>query len=478
MNYICAIYVRVSREDENIDNMSKSIENQIKILTDYACQNQIEIYKVYIDDGVSGECYLRQGLDNLINDMREEKFNTLIMKDLSRLGRKMYKVGEFIDKIFPLYNIRVIAVDDFYDSINNVDERKIQIKNLLNDYYLKEFKRKNRASLRYRANNKHMNYYPKYGYKFNDKKEEIDEYSSKVVKKIFNMYSSGFGTTYIASFLNKNNILTRSRYAVEVLKMKPLNKEPAREWKGCYIWEILNDYEYCGHSVNLIKNENPIIIKNTHYAVISEEEYFLAHNRMKNKKCYGKNKNISLSSILMDLKSNKCLTFLKNRTYYNKNCKYSLSVEKLHNMICKDFIDIVKEYLSQKEKVANIYKKVFFSLYNYDKNGLDMKIYECKKKCKRLFEDFVLGKLNQNEYYLENNKCIDEMKNLEKQLNQNENIIYKLNPFKKHIVNIINKHFNKEEQFVSFIKKVVSKIVVDKVGEEFNIGVFYKFKLG
>ena len=101
---IAALYVRLSSEDLNRE-LSKSIENQIIGLKDYAKKQNIAIFDVYIDDGYSGSNFDRPSFKNMITDMELKKFNTIIIKDLSRLGRNFVHVGNYIEHIFPDNNI-------------------------------------------------------------------------------------------------------------------------------------------------------------------------------------------------------------------------------------------------------------------------------------------------------------------------------------------------------------------------------------
>ena len=160
-----AIYARLSREDEEkIDgnNDSRSIENQIKTLTNYANEHHFEITNIYYDDGYSGSNLDRPGFQKMINDAKNKQFNILLIKDLSRLGRKLYQVGTLVEKTLPQMGIRLIAINDNYDAATYKDDESVVLRNFLNDYYLKEFRRKCRASLAHRAQTIHINYYPKY----------------------------------------------------------------------------------------------------------------------------------------------------------------------------------------------------------------------------------------------------------------------------------------------------------------------------
>lgn len=139
MNNTCAIYVRLSKDD-GLD-VSQSIQNQIKNLKEYAIANEFNIYIIYVDDGYSGKNMNRPGFQEPLKDIKHKKFSILIVKDISRLGRSLNKVGEFVEEILPTYKIRLISILDNYDSNSYVNEDSIVLKSFLNDYYLKGIER-------------------------------------------------------------------------------------------------------------------------------------------------------------------------------------------------------------------------------------------------------------------------------------------------------------------------------------------------
>ena len=110
-NILTAIYVRISEEDES-NNLSKSIKNQIDILTSFAKENHFIIYKIYIDDGYSGKDFNRPKFNEMMMDINKKLINCIIVKDLSRMGRNLIEIGKYLDDYLPKKNIRFIAVND------------------------------------------------------------------------------------------------------------------------------------------------------------------------------------------------------------------------------------------------------------------------------------------------------------------------------------------------------------------------------
>ena len=114
-NLITALYPRLSHEDE-LQGESNSISNQKRILESYAKQNGFTNLQWYTDDGYSGANFQRPGFQAMLADIEAGKVGTVIVKDMSRLGRNYLQVGMYTDMIFPQRGVRFIAINDGVDS--------------------------------------------------------------------------------------------------------------------------------------------------------------------------------------------------------------------------------------------------------------------------------------------------------------------------------------------------------------------------
>lgn len=185
------MYVRLSREDDKI-GISESIENQIKFLKNYAQNQNMGIYKIYVDDGYTGTNFDRPGFKELILDIENKKIDTVITKDLSRLGRDYIDTGYYIEKYFPLKKVRYIAVNDGVDTIDetNSNNEITPFKAVINDMYAKDISKKVKSALITKAvNGENIKPFVPYGYKkHEDKRIVIDEKVADNVRTIFKMY--------------------------------------------------------------------------------------------------------------------------------------------------------------------------------------------------------------------------------------------------------------------------------------------------
>lgn len=132
INYHIGVYVRQSR-DENEENY-ETIETQKRLLIDFVKKNNLGvIYKVYMDDNVSGAQFDRFALDELKSDVLSCNINLVVLKDLSRLGRNNAKTLMFLD-FLEEYGVRVITSDGRYDSLK--DNETVGIDTWFNEQYV------------------------------------------------------------------------------------------------------------------------------------------------------------------------------------------------------------------------------------------------------------------------------------------------------------------------------------------------------
>ena len=149
-----AVYIRLSQEDnDNGEDKqeSNSITSQKTLLNEFIEEyDDLFVYDTYVDDGYTGTDFNRPGFQRLLEDMRKGNINCVLVKDLSRLGRNYIEVGNYIEQIFPLFNVRFIAINDCVDSFKNPTSTNtilVPFKNLINDEYARDTSIKIRSAL-------------------------------------------------------------------------------------------------------------------------------------------------------------------------------------------------------------------------------------------------------------------------------------------------------------------------------------------
>ena len=295
---ITALYARLSQEDA-LDGESNSIATQKKILLKYATDNGFPNPTFFIDDGVSGVTFDRPGWNEMIRLAEVGKVTTVIVKDMSRMGRDYLKVGYYTESFFVERDIRYIAINDGVDS-DKGDNDFTPFRNLFNDFYARDTSKKIRAVMRAKGNaGEHLCTNPPYGYMKDpaDKKKWIvDEKAAEIVKRIFDLCIAGKGPMQIAKLLTAEHILTvKAHYARRARKTLP---EKPYHWDPKSVAGILERPEYTGCTVNFktyskshklkkrLHNvpENQRIFPNTQPAIIDEQVFVRVQELRENKR--------------------------------------------------------------------------------------------------------------------------------------------------------------------------------------------------
>ena len=212
---ITALYCRLSRDDE-LQGDSNSIVNQKAILSKYAKENHFSNTLFFVDDGYSGTNFNRPSWGELLERIENGEVSTLIVKDMSRLGRDYLKVGFYTEVLFAEKGVRFIAINNGIDSANQQDSDFTPFLNIINEWYAKDTSKKIRAVMKSKGEaGEHLCSNPPYGYmKDPDNKKHwiVDEEAAKVVRRIFRLCLEGYGPTQIARILKEEKIVTLKCY--------------------------------------------------------------------------------------------------------------------------------------------------------------------------------------------------------------------------------------------------------------------------
>lgn len=224
--YQGGLYLRLSKEDENIavngKMQSNSIENQREYIREFL-KSRPEIVQVecYVDDGYSGVDFDRPSFQRMLQDIRDNKIDCVIVKDLSRFGRNYIETGKYIERLFPLLGVRFIAINDNYDSADDnaaANGIMVSFKNLINDAYCRDISVKIRSHLEIkRKRGEFIGAFPVYGYMRGENKNKliVDSYAAEIVREIFQMKLEGMSQQCIADELNRLGVLSPAEYKKE-----------------------------------------------------------------------------------------------------------------------------------------------------------------------------------------------------------------------------------------------------------------------
>ena len=171
-----AVYIRLSAEDDNVDGRAKKESDSVtsqRILLKSFVIDQLGVAESdileYVDDGVSGTHFKRQGFQQLQDDMKSGEIGCVVVKDFSRFGRDYLEVGFYIEYIFPLLQIRFISINDSYDSAASsgmTGGMNVALQNLVYNMYSLDLSKKISSAMQTRTKNgTRLPVNARYGYK-------------------------------------------------------------------------------------------------------------------------------------------------------------------------------------------------------------------------------------------------------------------------------------------------------------------------
>ena len=493
---LAVMYLRLSKEDGE-KTESNSISNQREIINSYARRNQIPIVKEYVDDGYSGVNFDRPNFKEMIKDAYARKFNTIIVKDLSRFGRDYIEAGKYIQRIFPENGIRFISINDNYDSKSadiNDTHLILPIKNFINDSYCRDISNKVKSSQKIkREKGDFISAFAPYGYKKSEENKNklvIDKEISDIVKNIFDMKLLGYSSKAIADELNHLGVLTPRKYKEsQGFKCNGFQNTKGGNWSAKTVNRIIENEVYIGNtlqgkSVTLsYKNkkqiekekEEWIRVENTHESIISKEVFTIANTMLKRdlNNSRGKDKIDIFTGMLF---CKECGSSLIRRTVkykkreeifyicpkYNKekSCtRHSIKEETLIKAVSK----VMKSYIEFNE---NLYSKV--QRIDINKNLKDNQIPILRREkamteelLSSLYLDLKEDVISKEEYqlfrknYTEKLTKLDE--SIEYRLKKQEYTKEKIDKNKSWIIDI-NKYKNLSE-----IDRLSVVMLIDKI---------------
>ena len=288
MDYHAALYIRLSKEDEN-EGPSQSVTNQESLLREFVEQHRLSVYDTYIDDGWSGTNFDRPDFQRMIADIEAKRVNMVITKDLSRLGRDYIMTGHYMERYFPEHRVRYISLLDGIDTgVDSTANDITPFRAIMNDMYAKDISKKIKSVKRDKQRKgEFIGGKPVYGYKMHPTEKNkivIDEKVAPIVRRIFALALDGMSSRNIAVLLNREGIPTPATYAnLPVAKPGPYTGL----WSSERISEMLQNETYIGNMVQgrsvkisykskkCLKQDpaNWVVVEGTHEPLVDAESF-------------------------------------------------------------------------------------------------------------------------------------------------------------------------------------------------------------
>ena len=498
---ITALYPRLSHEDE-LQGESNSISNQKRILETYAKQNGFSNLRWYTDDGYSGANFQRPGFQAMLADIEAGKVGTVIVKDMSRLGRNYLQVGMYTEMIFPQKGVRFIAINDGVDSAQGENDFA-PLRNIFNEWLVRDTSKKIKAVKRSKGmSGKPITSKPVYGYLMDeDENFIIDEEAAPVVRQIYSLCLAGNGPTKIARMLTEQEIPTPG--TLEYQRTGSIRRyHPGYEckWATNTVVHLLENREYTGCLVNFktekpsykLKHsiENPpekqAVFENHHEPIIDRETWERVQELRKQRKRPNRYDEVGLfSGILFCADCGSVMYQQRYQTDKRKQDCYICGSYKKRTADCTaHFIRtdlLTAGVLSNLRKVTSYAAKHearFMKLLIEQNEDGDRRRNAAKKKeleaaekriaelsaiFKRLYEDSVTGRISDErftelsaDYEAEQKELKERAARLREELSKAQEATANAEKF----MNVVRRHTTIEELTPTLLREFVEKIVV------------------
>ena len=498
---ITALYPRLSHEDE-LQGESNSISNQKRILETYAKQNGFSNLRWYTDDGYSGANFQRPGFQAMLADIEAGKVGTVIVKDMSRLGRNYLQVGMYTEMIFPQKGVRFIAINDGVDSAQGENDFA-PLRNIFNEWLVRDTSKKIKAVKRSKGmSGKPITSKPVYGYLMDeDENFIIDEEAAPVVRQIYSLCLVGNGPTKIARMLTEQQIPTPG--TLEYRRTGSTRRyHPGYEckWATNTVVHLLENREYTGCLVNFktekpsykLKHsiENPpekqAVFENHHEPIIDRETWERVQELRKQRKRPNRYDEVGLfSGILFCADCGSVMYQQRYQTDKRKQDCYICGSYKKRTADCTaHFIRtdlLTAGVLSNLRKVTSYAAKHearFMKLLIEQNEDGDRRRNAAKKKeleaaekriaelsaiFKRLYEDSVTGRISDErftelsaDYEAEQKELKERAARLREELSKAQEATANAEKF----MNVVRRHTTIEELTPTLLREFVEKIVV------------------
>ena len=448
-----AIYARLSVENSGKDDDGNSLQNQIAVCEDYldGCPH-LRLTEVYSDNGRTGTVFDRPAWNRLMDDVRTGKIQCIVVRDLSRFGRDYVETGSYLEKIFPALGTRFISVKENFDNFtcgNAMESLSVSLQNLVNAMYSRDISKKVSTALRAQMETgSFRNRNLPYGYLWNGDKTAyvVDEEAAAVVRQIFEWKRQEVSVYTIVERLKAGGIESPERHKRRAGTRNGGNIQ-GEGWCPSTIRGILQNRAYIGEMIcgksetalykglkkRLTEKDNWIVVSDAHPPIVSVSDFEAVERQMREDSAHRETAmewSADIRAGMIDLFAGKifCADCGK-RMYYKRQricgCKNvtfrgvydcSTHVRRGHATCFNHFIrqDALNEKvfnaIRDQLQVALDYEKLLLAMrggsgeasvrekHKAAVASVKLRLNALKKKRAGLYESYVEGILNEEEY--------------------------------------------------------------------------------
>jgi site-specific DNA recombinase len=500
----CAIYARVSTRSEEQKN---SLQNQIALAESVAIEHGFTIVGRYIDNGISGGgIKTRAGILQLLEDAKKKKFDVVIAKSVSRLGRNTSKSLEMADQLERI-PVRLILPEDQYDTETSSSRLLFGLKAVLAEEESAKLSERIKLGLLSSAKQgKRRVSLPPYGYTFNPvtKRLEVDETTAPIVKEIFRLYlHEGWGMYKICNYLIRKGIPTPRTVAGAA--------NAGTKWHQNTIKGILSNPVYTGKLVfhreettrslaeseryklrREVEPDNQIVIDNAHPAIVTEDDFHAVQEIMRKKgqrKSNGKENLFAHIAKCADCRSGMhfkpdrrngayvCGGYVKYTSSYCSS--HIIEEQALLQAVKNDLIELIQDSVKV-ERLYGIAEEKFNSLqssFTKELKRIDRQLAELDKRFDKLLTLHVEGAITSEQFKHQNERISQQQQELANKkaellsaLEAKKNFSEQLQFFRKEVERFINLDIDDQQVLKQVLQRLIEKI---EVFEDGKIKIYY-----
>lgn len=520
-----ALYCRLSKDDAN-EGPSASIQNQRELLRRVCDEQGWTVTEIFEDDGYSGLSMNRPAFQRMLSEIEQGRFDVVLTKDLSRLGRNHLDTDGLIEKTFPRYHVRYIAVNDAVDTSCDSDIF-LPLRNLMNEMYSSDVSKKVHSSYLTKAQSgKYTGVVPPFGYRKDPQDKNhllIDDDTAWIIREIFEMAVNGKGPSHIRRRLEDMKIpcpawWSREKgYRNHVTKFEKEDPENGRfMWDFTTIQTILTNPVYVGaicsqktvyrFKTGWITDKKPedwIIVEGMHEPLVDRETFDLVQEKIKNRKRPDAWGNYSLFVGLV--KCGQCGSAMnlrrgnqkdRPRSYtcskYNRygvaHCsQHKILYDTLYNIVLTEIRACARRALSDAQEAADELRE------NWDerseREAVEKSVAEDTERIRalervieRLYSDVTAGRISEENFTRILERSQSEQEALKKRVTLNRERLErqaKEQADNARFVEIIKDYADIQELDAVTLNRLIQKIVVheDRDGETVRqtVEIFFNF---
>lgn len=388
---VAGLYIRVSTEDQAREGFSlPEQEKRLRAMCEY---KGYDIYKLYKDAGISAKDMNRPAFEELLQDIREKKCNTIVVLKLDRLTRSVYDM-EFIMNFLEENDAYLDCANEEINTTNSSGKMVARLLTTVSQNEIERTSERTKFGLAGAIKEGHIPGKNPLGYKRDGKKLVIDPLTKDIVKRIYDLYFEGKSYSNIATIYNQEEVLGKTN------------------WRDTGILRIISNEIYKGDFVSGKTYNKPIYYENVVEPIVSKELWENCQvQKKKNQKSYMRTQTYIF---LQKLKCPKCGRILAGGAshklksdkwyfYYRcEDCKNNIKEEVIETSVKTLLADIL-EY----DNVVNeFFLPVLKSKLNDPKEQYEKELKSLNNKKERIRKAYIDSVFTEEEYKQES-KTID-----------------------------------------------------------------------